>query len=218
MDALLGKVEDVVGGEPVKCAAYWRGGDYDSCPVTVTAQVTGERADLLRPFIRITWGIIGQHHVTAEVDVGRGQQVVVGGNSVEVSVGADAVLNVPTKGTIIAMLNFGAPSFQAPATRTVYFDDLNKDVSVTRLIPAFARELLPLQVSHPVALKISFLDSLDRVLAIVGMFAKEHTFTPIPVPADAVKFSVKNLNDESVAVRAPFSLAIGGGEVEAGAA
>lgn len=214
MDGTLGSEVDVVGGAPPRTAVLWRGNDEETCPVIVTAQAVPEV--VLRPFMRIVWGVVGMAHVTAEVDVGRGRQVVVAGSSVEVSVGADAVANVETKGKIVAMLSFGAVNCTESAERTVYFDDLGKGKPVKRLIPMFARELLPLQVSHPVALKICFLDSLD-CLTIIGLPVKGDV-RPILIPNEAVSFSVETLSDEPVAVRAPFSLALGGRELEAGVA
>lgn len=137
--------------------ARWNGADNEAQNVTVTlgpAQIVdtiigGVGVDLQsRPFARVQWGTRG-FALSADIDIGLGQQFSIGASYVSLSVGMEALLPV-TFGTpqglaqkLTGMLSFGQVERGPLAlTRTVGIKNAAGQTSIIYDCPPFAKSII----------------------------------------------------------------------------
>ena len=169
-----------------------------------------------RPFFRVLWGTSRTQPNEVIGDVAMGVQFTVACSFLYCNVGMDASVNSPIWGAegsmvLAAQMAFFGAGRSSPITRTQYIDSLTAgSVSTSRIIPSFARSLLPIQTSerNTGAALIIWSDAAANVIMRSELLLPGGQTAPIPIPNDAYSYTLTNTGTATAFFRLMWELSL----------
>lgn len=163
-----------------------------------------------RPYAKLTWGTSGVM-TTAEVDVGRGLEIYLFGDTVSVAVGLDSPdvgMDVRFDGVLVGEVQ-GENRY---LVRTIYIDRLPVGEHTGAIpIPAFAKHIWPVWFSeNEVSSTLSVYDADGSTINMMFLHSSDNQMElkSISLPGDAYRIVLANTGGGITSARLIFELAL----------